>query len=81
MDLSNRAADDSHLGRLEARLMFAFAIFFPVLATFALAARLYSNHVMKKEYGWDDWTVIGSLASQIGRTVSIGLHVLAISLC
>ena len=81
MDLSNRAADDSHLGRPQARLMFAFAIIFPVLGTLALAARLYSNHVLKKSYGWDDWTIIGSLVSEIGLSVCIGLSVVGFSLC
>ena len=48
MNLSNRATDDSPLGRCQARLMFAFAIVFPVLGTLALAVRLYSNHNINK---------------------------------
>lgn len=56
---------DSHLDRRQARVMFAFAIVFPVIATLFLAARLYSNHLIGKKYGWDDWTTIGALVSGI----------------
>lgn len=80
MDSSNRAADDSHLGRRQARLIFVLAIVFPTLGTLALAARLYSSHVIKKSYGWDDWAVIGSLVGAVGLLVNIGLYVLGLSL-
>ncbi len=63
----SEAADESHLGRPGARVMFAFAIIFPVLATLAVAARLYSNRLIRKSRGWDDWTVIGCLVDTILR--------------
>lgn len=40
---------------------FITAIFFAVLATFAVALRLYARTLSKARYGWDDWYIVVAL--------------------